>query len=459
MTENKRYDVVVVGGGISGTMAAVAAARCGVSVLLVEKYGFLGGMLTAAGVGPMMTFHAGSQQVIQGTTGELIERLIAKGESPGHLFDTTGFTYTVTPFNAEGMKRELELMVTEAAGEILYHTMLAEVETDGRQVWAVTVCNKHGLSRIEAKVFIDATGDGDLSVWAGVEFTKGRASDGACQPMTMKMRMVNVNMEKVRTFIKNHPEEFPRLKGDTSIIDRAVRLSIGGFVKTLEKARAVGDFSIPREDLLFFEANTLGEVIINTTRIIGFDANDPQSLSRAEMEGRKQAAELERFLKKWVPGFEAASLVYTGPQIGVRSSRQIKGVYTLTGADLMECRSFPDTIAHSGYPIDIHSPTGAGTEHKKLEWGGFYNIPYRSLVNDRIDNLITVGRCLSADFEAQAAVRTTPTMGAVGQAGGVAAAIAAQKEICVRDIDIQKLRDTLIGQGAFLCNLPRRNPE
>jgi flavin-dependent dehydrogenase len=129
---NKPFDVIVVGGGISGAMAGIGAARAGAKTLVVEQYGFLGGMLTAAGVGPMMTFHAGDEQVIRGTTGELIDRLKEKGQSPGHIFDTTGYTYSVTPFDVEGMKRELELMLTEAGGEVLYHAMLASVDFEAQ---------------------------------------------------------------------------------------------------------------------------------------------------------------------------------------------------------------------------------------------------------------------------------------------------------------------------------------
>lgn len=449
-SEANIYDVIVVGGGISGAMAAIGAARAGAKTLVVEQYGFLGGMLTAAGVGPMMTFHAGDQQVIQGTTGELIDRLKAKEQSPGHLFDTTGFTYTVTPFDVEGMKRELELMLTEAGGELLYHAMLASVETEADQIKSITVCTKAGLGKLYAKVFVDATGDADLAVHAGVACTKGRESDGACQPMTMKMRMMNVDIKQVRDYIKNNPDEFPRLKGDVSKIDKAPRISIGGFVKTLAKGRAAGDFSFPREDILFFEANTEGEVIVNTTRINGFDANDPWSFSLAEMEGRRQALEVDRFLKKYIPGFGNSVLVYTGPQIGVRSSRQIKGRYTLTGQDIHSRKNFPDTIAHTGYPVDIHSPDGEGTAHVKPEWGTFCNIPFRCMVNDQIHNMVTVGRCISVDFEAQGAVRTTPTMGAVGQAGGVAAALAVQDGRAVGEVDPEKLQQFLLRQGGFL---------
>ncbi|MFC7677929.1 FAD-dependent oxidoreductase [Paenibacillus sp. GCM10028914] len=445
-----KYDVIVMGGGISGAMAAVAAASSGARTLIVESHGFLGGTLTANGVGPMMTFHAGEKLAIQGFTDQLIERLKKLGKSPGHIFDTVGFTYSVTPFDAEAMKHELELMVTESGGEILYHTMLAGVKTENGRIVSITVCNKSGLSEIEGSVFIDGTGDGDLSVGAGAEFTKGRESDGAMQPMTLKMKMYNVDIPKVKQYIHAHPEDFPLYNGDTSIIEKSSRLSVGGFDSLFKEAKAKGEISIPRENILFFETNNPGEVIMNTTRILGHDATDAMSLSRAEMVGRKQCRELELFVRKYIPGFENAVVESTGPSIGVRGSRQIKGVYTLTAEDLLEQRMFEDAIAHSGYPIDIHSPDGEGTKHQKLEWGGMYSIPYSCMITDSVRNLIVIGRCISATFEAQAAMRTTPTTGAIGHAGGVAAALAAKEEIDVQDVNIKEVQQILKEQGAYL---------
>ena len=168
------YDLIVAGGGISGCAAAISAARCGLDVLLIERYGFLGGTLTANGTGPMMTFHAGDRQVVRGITGELIDRLQAKGSSPGHIFDTTGYTFTVTPFDAEAMKRELETMVLEAGGELLFHGFLCGVERRENRIESVTVCGKNGVKVLKAKVFIDATGDADLLYRAGVPTVQGR---------------------------------------------------------------------------------------------------------------------------------------------------------------------------------------------------------------------------------------------------------------------------------------------
>ena len=247
------YDVAVIGGGISGCMAAIAAARCGASVILIEKYGFLGGTLTACGTGPMMTFHAGDVQVVRGVTNELIERLMNKGFSPGHIFDTTGYTYTVTPFSAEGMKLELEDMMAEAGVELLYHSVVCDVEYENAVINSVEVYGKNGKRCIESRMFVDASGDCDLAFLAGLETNKGREADGKCQPMTMNFKVINVDTDRVKEYIMNNNDEFPRLKSDLSKVTRAPKLSIGGYVNTLKKAQKTGKISFQREDILFFE--------------------------------------------------------------------------------------------------------------------------------------------------------------------------------------------------------------
>ena len=446
-----QYDIIVVGGGISGTMAAIGAGRDGADVLLVEQYGFLGGMLTAAGVGPMMTFHAGDKQVVQGLTGELIDRLKAKDKSPGHLYDTTTYTYSLTPFDAEAMKHELDLMCREAGVDVLFHTMLARVNVAGATIESIDVCNKAGLTERRGKVYVDATGDADLAAWAGVPYDQGRQEDGKSQPATMKFKMINVDTPKIREYIKNNPQDFPSLT-DPSSIDKGERLAIGGFLSIVKLAKEKGEFTLNRPNILIFETHTPGEFIINTSRIFDVDSTRPESLSRAEMVGRDQVAELERFLRKWVPGFAAARLISSGPNIGIRSSRQVKGLYTLTSEDILAFKKFDDAIAYCGYPIDIHP--GAGEKMKNysasFQDGRYYSIPYGCLVNDIVLNLVVIGRCISASFEAQGAIRTTPTMGAVGHAGGLAASMAAQNDLPAKDIDVSCLRQKLQAQNAFV---------
>ncbi len=444
------YDILIVGGGISGAVAAISAARLNMKVLLVERYGFLGGTLTACGTGPMMTFHAGDRQVIKGITGEIIDRLAAKGKSPGHIFDTTCYTYTVTPFDAESLKCELENMLIEAGGNILYHSFVSDVTLKDNRITDVTISGKSGSKKFSAKIFIDASGDADISRFAGLDTILGRPEDGKCQPTTLNMKLYNVDTQKVRKYIKENREDFPRM--DTSKIDNAPRVSVGGYNITFAKAKKASEITFDREFLLFFETNNPGEVIVNTTRISNINPLKPEDLTAAEIEGRRQCGEVFNFLKKHIGGFENAKIAFTGPFLGVRGSVQIKGVYTVTGNDIVTCKKFKDTIAHGAYPIDIHPPEGADDsmfDTVKLQDGNFYNIPYRALIGDA-DNLITVGRCISATFEAQAAIRVSPIAGAIGHAGGVAAAVAAKNDANVTDINITEVQKLLREQNAFL---------
>lgn len=449
------YNVAVIGGGISGCMAALGAARTGAEVVLIERYGFSGGTLTACGTGPMMTFHAGEVQAVQGITDELIQRLKKKGLSPGHIFDTTGYTYSVTPFSAEGMKRELDDMLLEAGVKILYHSTVCGVDFENGRLRSVNVYGKNGITAIRAEMFVDASGDCDLSVLCGLPYTKGREKDGKCQPLTMNFKLTNVDIRSVKQYIMTHNDEFPRLEGDLDKVTRACRLSIGGYVKTLRAAQESGEISFGREDILFFETDISGEVIVNTTRIINADPTEPEGLSCAEIKGRKQVWEVYSLLKSKVMGFENAQLEFSGPFIGIRSSRQIKGLYTISEYDIIDCREFSDTIARGGYPIDIHAPEGMRsdaydrTKHM-LSYGDMYSIPYRALVQQGAENIITAGRCISADFAAQAAIRVSPIAGATGHAAGVAAALCARDKKNAPQADIKAIQSELKRQGAYL---------
>jgi len=443
-------DILVIGGGISGCMAAISAARCGLDVLLVERYGFLGGTLVANGTGPMMTFHAGDRQVVKGITEEVIERLVKKGKSPGHLFDTTCYTYTVTPFDAESLKLELESMLLEAGGRILYHTFVCGISREGEKITGVAVCGKDGVKHLTASIYIDASGDADISRFAGLPTRLGREGDQKCQPVTLNMKLYNVDIPQVRAYIREKPEDFPRM--DVTKIDNAPRLSVGGYNSTFAKAVQNGEITFDREFLLFFETNNEGEVIVNTTRVSNINPLKPEELTQAELAGRKQCLEVYEFLKRRIAGFEHARIAYTGPSIGVRGSVQIEGLYTITEMDIVTCKEFEDTIAHGAYPIDIHPPEGADDamfDIVKLKDGDYYHIPYRTLIGET-ENLITVGRCISATFEAQAAIRVSPIAGAIGHAGGVAAAVTVRSGCSVRDVDVNEVREILVNQGAFL---------
>ena len=442
--------MIVVGGGIAGSMAATAAARGNVRTLLIEEEGYLGGSLTACGTGPMMTFHAGDKQVVRGLSQELIDRLVKKGLSVGHIPDSTGYTYTVTPFDAEGMKRELELMVTEAGAELLLHAAVIGAKAEGGRLKSVTVASCGTRFDISARCFIDASGDADLMALSGIPCEQGRGKDGKDQPMTMNMRMNRVDIDAVRALMDTDIDLFPILKPKAGRQHTASRLSCSGFQDIMRQGMQRGELTFDRDIVLFFETNTPGEVIVNMTRVNGENPVDPFSLTKAELEGRRQAWELYGFLRRHVPGFAGAQLLYTGPRIGVRSSRRVKGLLRLGVRDILNAVKFEDGIAASGYPVDVHSPDGQETDSAFLAEGAYYTIPYRCLLNSTLPNVLAAGRNISTEFEAHASTRTSPTCAALGHAAGCAAVLACQKDGDATRVDAQALRSMLREQDAVV---------
>ncbi len=444
------YDVVIIGGGIAGAMAAVSAGRLGVSVLLVEEQGCLGGALTSSGTGPMMTFHAGEKQVIKGFTDELVERLKAKGLSVGHIVDSTGYTYTVTPFDSEGMKRELELMVLEAGCTILYHTMLSGVEKTGNTIDSLDLlsCGQH--IKVKAKRYIETSGDADLLTLAGISYKNGRDKDNKNQPMTMNFKVRGVDTDKIRFLMSENPSLFPFLAPKAGIEKNAIRLSFSGFKDIMIKGIETGEITFDRDIVLIFETNTPKEAIVNMTRVNGYDPCTPFEISKAEEEGRRQVWELFYFLKKHIPGLENIELLSSGPNIGIRTSKRLQGKYIIKAQDLINETRFEDAIACFGYPIDIHSSDGVETNTTFLSDGAWYTVPYRSLITEEAVNLIVAGRLISSDFEAQASLRLSPCCGATGQAAGTAAALSVQFGCDFPSLPVKSLQEQLKKDGTFL---------
>ena len=448
MSNKRSWDVVVLGGGVSGCMAAFAAGKQGARTLIIERYGFLGGSLTNAGVGPMMTFHAGKRQVVTGLPQELVDRLCEKNGCIGHIEDTTSYASSVTPFDAEIMKLVLDEMAADYGVDVLFHAVISDVKKENGKILSVTVQTRNGAVEIEGEVFVDASGDAALSFASGAEVLLGRDSDGLCQPMTANMKVSGVDINKLKEEIKRNPDNF-NVK-DLSSLDRSEKLSMAGFYREFNQAKKEGRISTEREDVLLFETVNSGEIIVNTTRVIRLNPVDPWDLSQAEVEGRKQAAELIKFFRSSCVGFENAILVSTGVQIGVRESRRVMGDYLLTADDLLTSRKFDDTVALGGYPIDIHNPTGEKTETTHLKPGQFYYIPLRSLTVKGLSNLLVCGRCISATHEAGAAIRVTPIAMATGQAAGATAGISALAKTSVRDVEFACIKDALVKIGATI---------
>ena len=405
--------LLVAGGGPAGLAAAVAAARRVMATVLVERYGFLGGMATAGLVNPFMMWDPGQEPLVGGIFQEMLDRLSAKG----------GFSSPRQPnaFDPEAFKVAADEMCAEARVQVRLHTLLTAVSKKGNRISSAATESKSGRKAWRARVFIDCTGDADLACRAGVPCDIGRGEDGLTQPMTLNFRMAGVEVE--------------RMPSGAEINRR------------YDAAKAGGRVHCPRENVLFFHTLQPDVVHFNTTRVTGKSGVDSHDLTSAEIEARRQTQELVRFLVSEIAGFEHAYLQQTAAQIGVRESRRIRGEYALTAEDVLGGRKFADGIARCSYPIDIHSPTGAGTVIRGVPEGDYYEIPYRCLVPVGVDNLLVAGRCVSATHEAQASLRVMPQCFAMGEAAGVAASLAIERSILPREVDAGELRAILEQQS------------
>jgi hypothetical protein len=445
ITTEPSTDVLVAGSGPAGIAAAIAAARGGASVRLVERFGFLGGNLTGGLVGPCMTSFSldGRTQLIRGIFDEFVRRMEALGGAVHPSQTVSGSPYAgfmtfgheaVTPFDPEVAKRVSMEMVLEAGVELMLHSLVIDTVVEDGAVTGVVVAHKGGLSFLPAEVTIDASGDGDVAARGGAEFGYGREEDGEVQPMTLFFRIRDVDDEAVTRYQEAHPEErFP-------------------FQSIVERVHRERTYSLPRRGVQLFKTLEPGVWRVNTTRVTGVDGTDVHDLTRAEVEARRQVVQLLDFFRRELPGLQNCRLLDTAGTIGVRETRRIDGEYALTLEDLVEGRPFDDVIAVAGYPVDIHSPTSINGpfDDGVPPTANVYEIPYRALVPARLDGLLMAGRCISGSHEALAAIRVMPPAFALGEAAGTAAARAVDARLSPREIDVSDVQEHLLDQGAYL---------
>jgi len=443
----KRFQVVVAGGGPSGLSAAVAAARNGADVLLIERNGFLGGVGTA---GLCPTFMGSDPLIIRGFAGEMVDRL----ESFGCLIN--GFN---TFYDAEIMKYACNEIATEAGVKLLFDTVISRAIVDGGFVQGVVVLNKSGNQAIRANVVIDTTGDGDVAARAGATFQKGN-EQGQMQAMSLMFRMGKVDVRRFVDFMMAHKELLyvgegvsaarpfgGRYDNDPSILDMSTEpplVCIGGFGPMIKEANESGELYFPHE---YFWVESLwieGIVLINANQVTGADGTNADDITKAWVDSRKQVMSLVKFLQRRIPGFEKSYLIDTGQNIGVRESRRIVGGYMLTKDDVLEGRRFPDGVVRNSYPVDV---TGLGTETIWIKpKAQFYEIPYRCLLPEGLENILVAGRCISVTHEALGSTRSQICSMGTGQAAGTAAALAVRQGVTPRKVRIEELQRLLTAQ-------------
>ena len=426
------YEVVVLGGGPAGIAASVAAARAGRRTLLIERYGFLGGMGTAAGVtnfcGLHANVHGGMHRVVQGVASELLARIdrlgglnaphLILGKILAQAYDTAAY------------KIAADDLLAAHKVDILFHALGAGVVMhDDKRIHALMVETKAGRQAVIAGIFIDCSGDGDLAAWAGAAFEVGDNAGSMLFP-SMMFRLNGIDPQKAGEAWRTIPA-------------------------LMEQAEAAGTHKFPRKAAIVRPQRSGIEWRVNFTQLARPDGKAvnglvPDELTRGEIDGRRQALEAFEFLRT-VPGFEKSYIVDLPPQLGIRETRRVIGGHMLSGEDVLGCASFNDSIGVNGWPMEQHVAGDVIFKFPPIpESRGFNELPYRMLVPEGLDNLLMAGRCASMTHDGQSAARVSGGCFVMGEAAGTAAALALGGNTNPRDIAIEKLQQQLQQQGAFI---------
>ena len=450
--ESYRCDILVVGGGPSGVCAAISAARLGAKVMLVDSGNCLGGMGTKGLVGPFMTCYdaKGEEMIIRGLFEEVVDRLVAIGGAlhPSGIRQKTEFTAWiseghdhVTPFDPELLKVVYDHMCKEADVKVLYNSVFAHPVMKGDAIRGAVLLTPSGLEAAEAKMVIDATGDGTVAFRAGAPCVFGDPESGRVQPSSLFFRMNNIDTDRLIAEVEPHLPEFRRVNG---VSYRCLHWRVA-------EAEAAGEWDLARKSVNIWRSVEKDQWVVNCTRIHGVDATDAENLSAAEEEGRRQVQELMHFFRKYVPGCEKATLMGTGSVMGIRESRHVHGDFVLPVQDLIDGVIPEDNILLSANSIDVHGAMGgpAGGLYMPIKKDK-YGIPYRVLLPAGVRNLLLTGRCVSADSAAAGAIRVMPPAMALGQAAGTAAALCLKDGVQPDNLDYGELRDALTKGGAYL---------
>ncbi|MGH6728458.1 MAG: FAD-dependent oxidoreductase [Pseudolabrys sp.] len=426
------YDVVVLGGGPAGIAAAAIAGKHGRKVLLVERYGFLGGMGTAAGVTNFCGLHANVhgeiKQVVHGIADDLLARIERLGGlNAPHLVFGKIFAQA---YDTAAYKCAADDLLQSAGVDILFHSLATGVamHSDTR-IQALLTEGKSGRRAFLGRTFIDCSGDGDLAAFAGADFDKGDDAGHMLYP-TMMFRLNGV---------------------DATLAGEAWRT-----IPDLMDAAEMRGVKFPRKGAIVRPQKHSGEWRVNVTQVKtadgrAVDGTDARELSDGEIEGRRQAMAFFEFLRREAPGFANSYVVDIPPQLGIRETRRIAGHYRLSAEDVLSCASFADSVGVNGWPVESHVAGDVVWRWPEIPASrGFNQLPYRMLVPRGIDNLWVAGRCASMTHEGQAAARVSGPCFVMGQAAGTGAHLSLAGNAGNLDIPVEVLQRTLEDDGAYL---------
>lgn len=423
------YDVIVAGGGPAGIAAAVSAARLGARTALVERYGILGGMLTSGHVQPILGRAEGY------TMYDEIVELLTEGHADAPKMVTRNGTEI--SFDLEEAKYRLLKLCVENGVYIYLQSVVADVLKEGNQVMGVKICTPMGLCDLHAPVVVDSTGDGFVAALAGAPFEIGRPDDGKCQPVTLEFTVDNVDESiGITAWGGSDPVTLPD----------GTRYS-----EACKAANARGELPENVTIVRLHRTANPGERNVNATQVNGRNSLTVEGIVESELLLRQQVQPIMEFLRKTAPGFANARVKSSASTLGVRETRRFIGEYVITDTDVEVGARFPDVVVHKAwFLIDIHNPAGGGQAEKRSQPATPYDIPYRSLVPQKVDGLLLSGRNISGTHRAHASYRVMGVAIATGQAAGTAAALCARENCTPRQLEHRKVQQELKNYGARL---------
>lgn len=431
-------DIVVVGGGTTGPLAAIAAARQGKRVVMIERFGSLGGNLTLG----LNTKPSGA--LVGGLPLEIWNLARAAGGAGADYMAVvkTGGVKIASPCDPEIMKMLLTRLCADAGVQILFETVVSMPVMDGATVRGVIVENKAGRQYIASRVVIDCSADADIAARAGAPFQMGTGGEQpTMQPVSMYFTMDHVDVKRLAAWART-TDDIPARAIPDDDADLDYGLWLTGFNKSLRQFQEDTGVKLQRDNITLKTAD--GRMYVNATRVPGVNVFSPTEFTAAVLECYRQIEGVARYLRERVPGFEQARIEQIAPVLGVRETRHILGDYTLTGADTVAGQRFDDSIAADTSALDIHEPKGVDVDFRGM---APYEIPYRCLLPQQVEQLLVAGRCISADHDAHARSRNMPACMATGQAAGVAAAMAIETGVNVRQLPVAALQDRLRAMG------------